>query len=164
MKINPINKNPQTNPNITSFGVKVPTLDVLQVATGHYIDMYRRIQGADYRVCEAIMDNVIFPQEINSILPKCRDTLKRRFPILHAVQAMADEYLSRPGTTRDNFAYWLQGQADTFGTMMDIEPLEMYKSKIVTPHMESVKFIMQQLKFYDLTKFSGFSFNSLKNR
>lgn len=74
--INPMNKNYQIHSIKPSFGVKVPTIDVLQVATGHYIDRYRKIQIADYRVCDALADTVIFPQEISVILPKCRDTLK----------------------------------------------------------------------------------------
>lgn len=75
---------------------------------------------------------------------------------------MTDEYLSRPGTIRDNFAYWLQGQADTFGETMDIEPIEMYKSKIATQNSESVKKFMREFRFFDFTKLSGMNFHLLE--
>lgn len=141
MQITPINANNSKNYKCTtknkvpSFGVKIPTIDVIQVTTGFYTNP--DIDRVAFSVCDKMTHSVTYFADLEEVLKLCRNALLEQFPVLREIKQSAACFFNGNHGFRIEKTHsdaWNSIQVEKFGQEeLDVKPLEDYSEKITTP-------------------------------
>lgn len=109
--------------NKVSFGVKVPTEDVLQVATG-YILKEGGIDGV-HRVCDAMSGNSNFTHQLPEVSRQCTEVLRERFPVLNNIIENSKHFFDGSKKSLAQITKWKDEQVKLFGAKeVDVPKIE----------------------------------------
>lgn len=141
MQVIPININQKQNPNsikkngIPSFGIKIPTIDVIQVVSGFYTNP--DIDKVTFSVCDKMTNSVTYFADLQEVLKLCKRALLEQFPILGEIKQNAASFFNGNHGFKIRQVHsdvWNSIQLEKIGREeLDVKPLDDYTERIATP-------------------------------
>ena len=118
------------NRNTQSFGVKIPTRDVLSLATGrNFSESFDDILAA----ANLMTGRRNTTMGMLGIAVPCEISLLKQFPVLRRIKEEASKYFSSKERTEEDADKWIQNAIKQVGQdELDVEPLNFDREPVNT--------------------------------
>lgn len=130
-------------PNKVSFGAKLPTEDVLQVATGYILK--EGGHNGMVKVCKEMTGRTNLTYELAEVSRQCREVLTERFPVLNTIIENSKKFFDGTKKSVEEITNWKNKQVELFGSKeVDVPEFEPNNFEIAQKTAE----ILKERKFF----------------